>query len=312
LWIGGYDPEYELPYYFSEETQESQWEFPPGFVVPMDESTKAHILANLQRPGTLVAADRLLPVTPSKKNKLVHYWGKRFLLFSKFDEGVAMDTTAWYSVTPEKLARHQAKKAVTLCCGDNGDGGAGKGPGVSLVALDAFGGVGGNAIQLAALPQVSHVYCCELVASRAQKARANANLYGVGAKISFLCSDYFSFLGRNERLSGGRGGIDILFLSPPWGGPGSGRKAKKGKQNFKFDIRHFPGLPMNTVGMLDQALSVARVVALYLPRHTDMKELQKIMRAANVHRYEIENNYHHDHFMARTVYICKEDVKAPL
>jgi trimethylguanosine synthase len=37
------------------------------------------------------------------------YWYQRYRLFSRFDEGILMDKEAWYSVTPEGIARHLAK-----------------------------------------------------------------------------------------------------------------------------------------------------------------------------------------------------------
>ncbi|XP_039009746.1 trimethylguanosine synthase-like isoform X1 [Hibiscus syriacus] len=58
------------------------------------------------------------------------YWCQRYLLFSRFDEGIKMDEEGWFSVTPELIARHHASR-----CG-------------SGIVVDSFTGVGGNAIQL--------------------------------------------------------------------------------------------------------------------------------------------------------------------
>lgn len=59
------------------------------------------------------------------------YWCQRYLLFSRFDDGIKMDEEGWFSVTPESIARHHASR-----CG-------------SGIVVDSFTGVGGNAIQLA-------------------------------------------------------------------------------------------------------------------------------------------------------------------
>lgn len=59
------------------------------------------------------------------------YWCQRYLLFSKFDEGIKMDEEGWFSVTPELIAKHHA----TRCNGG--------------IIIDCFTGVGGNAIQFA-------------------------------------------------------------------------------------------------------------------------------------------------------------------
>lgn len=61
----------------------------------------------------------------------VRYWAQRYSLFALFDAGVRMAPDSWYSVTPQVLAEHHAQR----CRGG--------------VAVDAFCGVGGNAIQLA-------------------------------------------------------------------------------------------------------------------------------------------------------------------
>ncbi|XP_022772436.1 trimethylguanosine synthase-like [Durio zibethinus] len=58
------------------------------------------------------------------------YWWQRYLLFSRFDDGIKMDEEGWFSVTPEPIARHHASR-----CG-------------SGIVVDSFTGVGGNAIQL--------------------------------------------------------------------------------------------------------------------------------------------------------------------
>jgi trimethylguanosine synthase len=52
-------------------------------------------------------------------------------LFTKFNEGILMDREGWFSVTPELVAKQIAQ---SLSC--------------SFI-LDAFCGVGGNAIQVA-------------------------------------------------------------------------------------------------------------------------------------------------------------------
>jgi len=45
-----------------------------------------------------------------KKPHLKKFWQKRYFLFSKFDRGVMIDDESWYSVTPEPMAKHIAKK----------------------------------------------------------------------------------------------------------------------------------------------------------------------------------------------------------
>ncbi|OAD62879.1 Trimethylguanosine synthase [Eufriesea mexicana] len=72
-----------------------------------------------------------LPVEIVSDKCLMKYWLKRYHLFSKFDEGIKMDRESWFSVTPEKIAKHIAER----CRCDT--------------IIDAFCGAGGNAIQFA-------------------------------------------------------------------------------------------------------------------------------------------------------------------
>lgn len=37
--------------------------------------------------------------------ELISYWYCRYLLFSKYDEGIYLNNAMWYSVTPEDIAR---------------------------------------------------------------------------------------------------------------------------------------------------------------------------------------------------------------
>ena len=69
-----------------------------------------------------------MPSDPSLKK----YWKKRYYLFSKFDRGILIDDESWYSVTPEPMAKHIAQRVSETFESPN--------------VLDAFCGVGGNAI----------------------------------------------------------------------------------------------------------------------------------------------------------------------
>ena len=68
----------------------------------------------------------------SKIKNCTKFWYKRHHLFSKFDQGIMIDSEeSWYSITPEKIAIQIAKR-----CRCN-------------IIVDAFCGVGGNTIQFA-------------------------------------------------------------------------------------------------------------------------------------------------------------------
>lgn len=73
----------------------------------------------------------------AKSNDLNKYWLQRYRLFSKFDEGIELDDESWYSVTPERIAKHIAVRCLL--------------PNKPCVIIDAFCGAGGNTIQVSYL-----------------------------------------------------------------------------------------------------------------------------------------------------------------
>ena len=56
------------------------------------------------------------------------------------------------------------------------------------IAVDAFGGVGGNAVQLASTCRQTLV--CEISFDRLVLAKKNAEVYGVAHKMDFICGDF--------------------------------------------------------------------------------------------------------------------------
>ena len=64
--------------------------------------------------------------------------------------------------------------------------------------MDAFAGVGGNAIQFALT--CDKVIAVELCAQRLETARHNAHVYGVADKIQFICGDFLELASTLEVL----------------------------------------------------------------------------------------------------------------
>ncbi|TNN16075.1 Trimethylguanosine synthase [Schistosoma japonicum] len=114
---------------------------------------------------------------------LPKYWKRRYDLFERFDEGVQLDEESWYSVTPEAIARHQAK---TCSCD---------------LLIDAFAGVGGNTIQFAQTCRL--VLAIENCFPRLLMLQNNAKIYSVLSKIMLVCGDVEKVLSslRNVQLS---------------------------------------------------------------------------------------------------------------
>ena len=129
--------------------------------------------------------------------QLVKYWHQRYSLFRKWDQGIVLDqgqqinVEGWYSVTPEAIAVYLAQR---LACD---------------TIIDAFCGVGGNAIQFA--KTCKRVIAIDIDPVRLACARQNARVYQVEEKITFVLGDFTQLAPTLK--------ADVVFLSPPWGGP---------------------------------------------------------------------------------------------
>jgi trimethylguanosine synthase len=139
-------------------------------------------------------------------------------------------------VTPEVISKHIAKRVP--CLGNNSSFG-------KKVVLDAFCGVGGNAIGFALEKDISLVVCVDIDLNKLKMAAKNASVYNVDpGKIVFIEGDAIQVLNlyRNGKLLEQSSttkdsskkeichgytihglaalpvSIDCVFLSPPWGG----------------------------------------------------------------------------------------------
>ena len=203
---------------------------------------------------------------------LSRYWRQRYLLWSRFDEGVGMDAEGWWSVTPERVASHQARRM-----------GEGVSAARSKVVVDAFCGCGGNAVQLAQV--FGLVVAVDTSPERLALARANAALYGVDARIDFVLGDCRDVL-RGLRDRGAP--VDACFLSPPWGGPAY-LAAEGGCYDVRVGLGDALGCgPGGVAQLLRACLEATPNVALFLPRNTDMGALAGLLGDAGVTEAEVE------------------------
>jgi trimethylguanosine synthase len=186
-------------------------------------------------------------------SRLSKYYVKRYRLFYKFDEGIMLDEESWFSVTPEKLAKHIAQR--TAC----------------NWIVDPFCGAGGNIIQFAFI--CDHVTAIDIDPYKIECAKNNARIYGVEKKIDFILGNAFTIL---PLLSGI---VDAVFLSPPWGGPEYIKKPV-------YDIEKMG--QFNGLEILDMARSVTPNVIFLLPKTIDPNQLLTHCGAGS---FEIEQNF---------------------
>ncbi|XP_052073748.1 trimethylguanosine synthase-like isoform X2 [Mytilus californianus] len=194
-----------------------------------------------------------MPVPEEIENdkELKKYWAQRYRLFSKFDDGIKMDREGWFSVTPEKIAEHIADR----CRCD--------------IIVDAFCGVGGNAIQFAFT--CNHVIAIDIDPVKIEIARHNASVYGVENHIEFIQGD---FLKVGPTLS-----ADVVFLSPPWGGPDY-------LTAEVFDLETM--IEIDGLKIFDVAQKISKNIVYFVPRNTDIEQLTVIAGPGG--RVEIEQN----------------------
>jgi trimethylguanosine synthase len=199
-----------------------------------------------------------------------------------------MDPEGWWSVTPEKIAEQIAERCRYVL--------SSLAP-LSLLhpvltrtsrcncIVDAFCGVGGNAIQFA--------FTCERVIAidnsplRLALARHNATVYGVADRITFILGDFVEWARhRSVAVTPGSedpSSIDVVFLSPPWGGmdylssvddtqpPPPPTSSNHSTNNIHYPLSALEPIPGPELYALSRALT--HNVAMYLPRNTDVAQV---------------------------------------
>jgi len=195
------------------------------------------------------------------------YWVQRYYLFSKFDAGIKMDKEGWYSVTPEPIASHIAHRIYSKL-------------GPNTILLDALCGVGGNVIQFAQLSPL--VFAIDIDPVKVEMAKHNAAVYNVEQKIEFVIGDCLQ-LAPHFR-------VDVVFLSPPWGGP------QYLKERF-FDLKRI--IP-NGDTLYKMSAGITKDIVYYLPRNVNVKQLCTL--AGPNQSFELEQNIVNDKLKTITVY----------
>ncbi|XP_068604882.1 trimethylguanosine synthase [Brachionichthys hirsutus] len=212
--------------------------------------------------------NRQIPAEMATDKDLTKYWAQRYRLFSRFDEGIRLDREGWFSVTPEKIAEHIALR-VEHSFSD------------SQLVIDAFCGVGGNAIQFALTGK--RVLAIDINPMALDLARHNAKVYSVADQIDFLQGD---FLHLAPRLRG-----DVVFLSPPWGGP-----------NYLtaevFDIKTM--MEPDGFEIFHMAKMISDNIVYFLPRNADVDQIASL--AGSGGKVEVEQNFLNNKLKTVTAY----------
>jgi trimethylguanosine synthase len=89
-------------------------------------------------------------------------------------------------------------------------------------------------------------------------ARNNAEVYGVSDRIEFIIGDYYALVPTLK--------ADVIFLSPPWGGP-----SYSSKKNFSIDdiMSNYGGGKY----LYELTRQVTENIAYFLPKNIDEKQV---------------------------------------
>ncbi|XP_021482134.1 trimethylguanosine synthase isoform X1 [Meriones unguiculatus] len=208
-----------------------------------------------------------LPPEIASVPELAKYWAQRYRLFSRFDDGIKLDKEGWFSVTPEKIAEHIAGRVSQSFKCD--------------IVVDAFCGVGGNTIQFALTGK--RVIAIDIDPVKIDLARNNAEVYGIADKIEFICGDFLLLAPCLK--------ADVVFLSPPWGGPDYATAET-------FDIRTMMSPDGFEIFRLSQ--KITNNIVYFLPRNADIDQVASLAGPGG--QVEIEQNFLNNKLKTITAY----------
>ncbi|XP_005461591.1 trimethylguanosine synthase isoform X1 [Oreochromis niloticus] len=209
-----------------------------------------------------------VPAEMAAEPQLAKYWAQRYRLFSRFDEGIRLDREGWFSVTPERIAEHIALRVEHSFS-------------ESQLVIDAFCGVGGNAIQFALTGK--RVLAVDIDPVRLDMARHNAAVYSVADRIDFIQGDFLQLAPHLH--------ADVVFLSPPWGGPDY-------LTAEVFDVRTM--MEPDGFEIFRLAKLISDNIVYFLPRNVDMDQVASLAGPGG--KVEVEQNFLNNKLKTVTAY----------
>ncbi|KAM9322314.1 trimethylguanosine synthase [Pholidichthys leucotaenia] len=264
--------------FLQNETEEEEEEEQPGRPLPclqipdflLSDSPEESNARDVKRPKKKKKRGKKQQIPPdmATEPELAKYWAQRYRLFSRFDDGIRLDREGWFSVTPEKIAEHIALRVHSSFS-------------KSVLIIDAFCGVGGNAIQFALTGK--RVLAIDIDAQRLDMARHNAAVYNVSDQIDFLQGDFLQ-LAPHLRA-------DVVFLSPPWGGPDY-------LTAEVFDIKTM--MELDGFKIFGLAKLISDNIVYFLPRNADMDQIASLAGPGG--KVEVEQNLLNNKLKTVTAY----------
>ena len=199
----------------------------------------------------------------SNDDSIHKYWGQRFRLVSKFIPDLELTKQAWFSITPEEIAKHMMSRIASLS----------RALGRKIRVLDPMCGSGASAAQCALMEEVEQVFASDVLASEVSCTKRMAALYGVESKISFRVSDLDASMFGTQ--------IDAVLLCPPWGGPA-----------YQTGTNDIAAMDPGYEKLLEFCARFSRNIAVLMPRNLAFDQVPRTAAAASsVEGVEIETNF---------------------
>lgn len=192
------------------------------------------------------------------------YWDQRYRLLSRYDEGIQLDAESWFSITPEIIAKHIAQRCLEQFKKNNKT--------INTV-LDCFSGCGGNTIPLADICNI--VIAVDIDPKKILKLVHNSQIYNASEHIYPICEDVYNVLKSFQADQNLQNKVDIIILSPPWGGVDYSKQ--------KFNIKDFPS--GNGVELIEKALAICSNVVCIFPRNCVNKQMKDLSKKFNTTCY---------------------------
>ncbi|KAI3922237.1 hypothetical protein MKX01_005926 [Papaver californicum] len=133
----------------------------------------------------------------------------------------------------------------------------------------------------------NYVIAIDMDPQKIAHAHHNAAIYGVQDKINFVVGDFFMLAPKLK--------ADVVFMSPPWGGPDYAKSQT-------YDIRTMLQ-PHDGFLLFNAAREIAPRLVMFLPRNVDLNQLAELSLAAHPPwSLQVDKNFLNGKLKAITAY----------
>lgn len=115
-------------------------------------------------------------------------------------------------------------------------------------------------------------------------AKHNDRIYGVDDRIDFILTDYIAFARTYLARPVERRSIDVIFLSPPWGGPSyltmSPQKEKSELETVhqqEYSLENI--VPISGDKLFQLSRRITPNIAFFLPRNVNLTEISNLRKS---------------------------------